>query len=176
MSEYHTPCQYLALTDIGESPKRVPAWTDRIMYISHPDSPDTLQTSSITNVLYTSIPSYTTSDHVRISQAPIPLQISQTHSLIQKPVISVLLLPPSEPSSDSIPLVKLPSTYSPHPDPHARIKRILGRIFDRLLGYTWWLLAFLGFGSAAVGLSNFIFSFGALKLYQQFGASLRSAR
>ena len=53
--------------NVTSSSKRLPAWTDRIMYISHPDSPDTPQESAITNVLYTSIPSYTTSDHVRVN-------------------------------------------------------------------------------------------------------------
>lgn len=37
------------------------------MYTTYTDSPDTPQTSNITNALYTSIPSYTTSDHVRVS-------------------------------------------------------------------------------------------------------------
>ena len=59
----------------------MPAWTDRIMYATHADSPDEPQTSSITNVLYTTIPSYTTSDHVRAlalthSQRPVFTDIS----------------------------------------------------------------------------------------------------
>ena len=44
--------------------KRMPAWTDRIMYTTHTDSPETPRLSTITNTLYTSIPSYTSSDHV----------------------------------------------------------------------------------------------------------------
>ncbi|KAI8989674.1 hypothetical protein BD414DRAFT_484894 [Trametes punicea] len=35
------------------------------MYATHADSPDAPQVSHITNLLYTTIPSYTTSDHVR---------------------------------------------------------------------------------------------------------------
>ena len=46
------------------STKRVPSWTDRVLYATHSDSPDTPDESNITNLLYTSIPSYTTSDHV----------------------------------------------------------------------------------------------------------------
>jgi len=53
------------------STKRTPSWTDRVLYATHTDCPDTLDKSNITNLLYTSIPSYTTSDHVRmISTCP----------------------------------------------------------------------------------------------------------
>jgi hypothetical protein len=48
------------------SSKRTPSWTDRILYSTYTDSPDKPDESNITNLLYTSIPSYTTSDHVRI--------------------------------------------------------------------------------------------------------------
>ena len=54
----------MSLSNPSDSPKRVPAWTDRVMYATHSDSPDTPQESSIKNILYTAIPSYTTSDHV----------------------------------------------------------------------------------------------------------------
>lgn len=46
------------------STKRVPSWTDRVLYATHSDSSDTPDKTNITNLLYTSIPSYTTSDHV----------------------------------------------------------------------------------------------------------------
>jgi hypothetical protein len=36
------------------------------MYATYTDSPDRPEDSEITNILYTSIPSYTTSDHVRV--------------------------------------------------------------------------------------------------------------
>ena len=54
----------LSFIYILDSLKRHPAWTDRIMYTTYNDSPDTPTKSNITNALYTSIPSYTTSDHV----------------------------------------------------------------------------------------------------------------
>ncbi|KAG6331948.1 hypothetical protein ID866_7145, partial [Astraeus odoratus] len=43
--------------------KRTPSWTDRIMYATHIDTPSSPEQSNVTNILYTSIPSYTTSDH-----------------------------------------------------------------------------------------------------------------
>ena len=56
----------------GDSLKRHPAWTDRIMYTTYTDTPDTPTKSTITNALYTSIPSYTTSDHVSPPSSPSP--------------------------------------------------------------------------------------------------------
>ncbi|KAK7693783.1 hypothetical protein QCA50_003355 [Cerrena zonata] len=113
--------------------KRMPAWTDRIMYATHTDSPDTPQRSSITNSLYTSIPSYTSSDH--------------------KPIVSVLLLPPPLPNTDQIiPLLRLPPTYSPRPDSYANLKKYTGRTLDRIIGYTWWLFTLISSGPGLLGM------------------------
>lgn len=118
--------------------KRLPAWTDRIMYASHTDSLEHPFDSTITNCLYTSIPSYTTSDH--------------------KPVVSVLLLPPpSEPISPSStpPTIRLPTRYRPQPDPWANVKKYTGRTLDRIIGYAWWLLHLLLPGPAFIGILGF---------------------
>lgn len=77
------PCALL--TWLSLSAQRTPSWTDRILYTTHTDSPDTPDESNITNLLYTSIPSYTTSDHV----SPLPndltksahCSLSETHCL-----------------------------------------------------------------------------------------------
>lgn len=42
----------------------MPSWTDRVLYATYTDFPDVDSESNITNILYTSVPSYTTSDHV----------------------------------------------------------------------------------------------------------------
>ncbi|THH30369.1 hypothetical protein EUX98_g3825 [Antrodiella citrinella] len=84
--------------------KRHPAWTDRIMYTTYTDSPETPDRSSISNALYTSIPSYTTSDH--------------------KPVVSILLLPLPSPILQSPPVLRLPAHYQPLPDRLAILKRV----------------------------------------------------
>ncbi|KAF9566329.1 inositol polyphosphate phosphatase [Agrocybe pediades] len=123
------------------STKRVPAWTDRVLYATYTDSPDVEQ-STIKNVLYTSVPGYTTSDH--------------------KPIVSVLLLPPRPAQApSSTPTIRLPATYAPKPDPRATIKRYTGRSFDRVIGIIWWLLTYLGAGSGVVGIFNLILGFGA---------------
>ncbi len=57
----------------------MPAWTDRVMYVTHSDSPDTPQESGIKNILYTAIPSYTTSDHV-CSHSPLPSDCTNLRS------------------------------------------------------------------------------------------------
>lgn len=134
--------------ELGEvdkySSRRIPAWTDRILYATYTDSPDMPLGSSITNVLYTSIPGYTTSDH--------------------KPIVCLLLLP-SPPKSQSSPLappmIHLPKHYSPTPDSLASIKRYTGRVLDRIVGTCWLLLVFFGAGSGVMGLFNCILSLGA---------------
>ncbi|KAG6833680.1 hypothetical protein H0H87_002876 [Tephrocybe sp. NHM501043] len=132
------------------SPKRLPSWTDRVLYATHTDSPDFLDKSNITNVLYTSIPGYTTSDH--------------------KPIVCMLLLPaPAAPvvtsggqvSKSRPPILRLPSTYAPAPDPRANLKRYMGRFFDRVIGICWYILVLLGAGSGAVGVFNFLVGIGA---------------
>ncbi|KAJ6525630.1 skeletal muscle/kidney enriched inositol 5-phosphatase [Mycena capillaripes] len=134
---------------IGEvdkySEKRTPSWTDRILYTTYTDSPDMPDKSAITNLLYTSIPGYTTSDH--------------------KPIVCLLLLPPppapSTPPVSTPPVLRLPAHYVPAPDPHANRKRYTGRVLDRAVGRVWWLLTLLGAGSAVVGIFNFVLGLGA---------------
>ncbi|KZT26393.1 DNase I-like protein [Neolentinus lepideus HHB14362 ss-1] len=116
------------------SPLRAPSWTDRVLYATHTDSPETPTSSNIKNLLYTSIPSYTTSDH--------------------KPIISLLLLPAPAPSTPTAPppTLRLPPSYTPTPDPLATPKRYLGRVLDRVLGIAWLLTIIVGAGSAVLGL------------------------
>ena len=64
-STFHDSMLYVRSLTHLVSLKRAPAWTDRIMYTTYSDSPETPTHSAVTNALYTSIPSYTTSDHVR---------------------------------------------------------------------------------------------------------------
>ncbi|TDL24840.1 inositol polyphosphate phosphatase [Rickenella mellea] len=124
------------------STKRTPSWTDRILYTTYSDSSDSPDKSAIRNVLYTSIPSYTTSDH--------------------KPIVAVLLVPTSilssSSSTSSPPLLRLPSSYTPKPDPYWILKRHAGRACDRIIGVIWSLFWFIGFGNAVLGMGNFIFS------------------
>jgi len=145
------------------SGKRTPSWTDRIFYATYTDSPDTPDQSNIINVLYTSIPSYTTSDH--------------------KPIVSLLLLPPSpappSPSTSTStftsltpPTIRLPSSYHPTPDPLATFKRYLGRSLDRVIGIIWWLFTMMGAGSAALGIFNFFLGIA----YSWWRSSVREAR
>lgn len=130
------------------------------MYTTHSDSPDTAEDSAITNVLYTTIPSYTTSDHVCASPY---LSLHENDLAAQKPVVALLLLPPAPtvPSSgDCVPLLSLPLGFTPRPDPFARIKKYTGRVIDRTIGFVWWLLFIVGVGHATVGIGNVIVGFG----------------
>ncbi|KIL69877.1 hypothetical protein M378DRAFT_157119 [Amanita muscaria Koide BX008] len=142
-------CSYKYL--LGEVDKydyrRVPAWTDRVLFASHGDSPD--EDKSKTDVLlYTSIPSYTTSDH--------------------KPVVCLLHLPaPSAATSlSAAPLIHLPATFTPDPDPFSNYKRYLGRTLDRILGIIWWLVNVLGAGNTILGIFNILFAIGLYILWR----------
>jgi len=78
--------------------------------------------------------------------------------------VALLLLPPAlivPPSGDHIPLISLPLGFDPRPDPFAGIKKHVGRVLDRIIGYVWWLLVLVGAGHAAAGIGNFILGFGA---------------
>ncbi|KAK0459817.1 Endonuclease/exonuclease/phosphatase [Desarmillaria tabescens] len=132
--------------DVGQvdkySEKRVPAWTDRIMYTTYTDSPDTPDNSSITNLLYTSVPGYTASDH--------------------KPIVSLLFIPScASVTTPTPPVLHLPGHYFPTPDPFATYKRYTGRVFDRIIGIIWWIFTLFGAGSAIVGIFNFFLGIGA---------------
>ncbi|KAG0699660.1 inositol polyphosphate phosphatase [Suillus ampliporus] len=141
------------------STKRTPSWTDRIMYATHTDSPDTPEKSNISNILYTSIPSYVTSDH--------------------KPVVCLLLLPPPTPTSFpetcTPPMLRLPSAYMPTPDPYGTLKRYTGRTLDRIVGYIWWLLTLVGAGSAIVGIFNFFLGLAAWRWWKVPAISVADA-
>ncbi|KAI0006003.1 skeletal muscle/kidney enriched inositol 5-phosphatase [Russula compacta] len=133
---------------IGEvdkySGQRTPSWTDRIMYTTYSDSTDATDPSGITNLLYTSIPSYTTSDH--------------------KPIVALLFLPSPTGApqlDDTIPLLSLSNNFVPKPDPLALIKKSIGRTLDRIIGFVWLALVFIGAGHTIVGICNFILGFGA---------------
>ncbi|CAE6426037.1 unnamed protein product [Rhizoctonia solani] len=125
---------------IGEenthSKKRLPAWTDRVLFTTYLDSPETPETSYITPILYTSVPSYTTSDH--------------------KPVVAVLRVPSAASSSLSTMLhhydnLPFQPTYYP-----GVIKNVIGKLLGWILGWIWCVLWFIGAGHAGVGLGNFV--------------------
>ncbi|KAF8623477.1 hypothetical protein AX15_006261 [Amanita polypyramis BW_CC] len=126
--------------------KRDPAWTDRVLFATHTDEPDK---SNIEVLLYTSIPSYTTSDH--------------------KPIVCLLQLPPPVPTTSlhTPPMIRLPSTFIPTPDSLAPYRRLVGRILDRLLGICWCLINTLGAGSTIIGIINTLLGVG-LFIYWRF--------
>ena len=131
------------------------------MYSTYSDSPDDPDESNITNLLYTSIPSFTASDHVRV---PHVFYVIFINYLLQKPVVCLLLLPapliiPAE--TKMPPLLQLPAGYNPKPSRSAVFTRYFGRVLDRIIGYVWWFLNFIGAGNTAVGIFNFLLSIGA---------------
>ncbi|KAG9019560.1 hypothetical protein FRB90_000468 [Tulasnella sp. 427] len=74
-SAFKPTYKYLLSSETDYNPKRAPAWTDRILFATASD-PSTSRTSNIRPVIYTSVPSYITSDHkpvVAILDVPSPL-------------------------------------------------------------------------------------------------------
>ncbi|KAF8758383.1 mitochondrial carrier family [Rhizoctonia solani] len=114
-----------------ESQKRLPAWTDRILYTTYLDSPATPEASYIIPMLYTTVPSYTTSDH--------------------KPVVALLRVP-SAAASSLTPMLRhygnLPFQPAYYP---ALIKKYVGKLLGWVLGWFWCALWFIGAGHAGVG-------------------------
>jgi len=145
------------ITAGSNSEQRIPAWTDRILYASALDQSTTQ--SSIETILYTSIPSYTTSDH--------------------KPVVALLLMPPpvsaplppeAEPADSTTSLLLPSDIYTiPHPgakyapDPRWQLKRWTGKILGWLIGWPWCFFTLLGAGNAVAGVVNFIL--GCIVIY-----------
>lgn len=129
------------------SMKRIPAWTDRVLYTTYHDTPENgAETSKITPLVYTSVPSYTTSDH--------------------KPIVALLVVPPTVPSPESsissfIPLIPMSSSIAElTPDPYASIKRWTGKYTGRVVGFIWYLFVLVGLGNTAIGVGNVIIGLG----------------
>jgi len=121
---------------------RIPAWTDRVMYSTYTDSPESPEKSEIKPIIYTSIPSYVTSDH--------------------KPIVALLAVPTqifstSASQSDySIPTLKLPDSFTLPTDPNWYLKRACGTTVGYVVGFVWTLLWYIGLGNAAIGAVNFL--------------------
>ncbi|KAG8708451.1 hypothetical protein FRC08_018883 [Ceratobasidium sp. 394] len=123
------------------SKRRNPAWTDRILFTTYLDSPSTPDVSYITPLLYTSVQSYTTSDH--------------------KPIVALLRVPSASSSTLT------PMLYH-HDDPPfkpssrvAMVKKCIGKVLGWIVGWLWCMLWFIGVGHAGVGLGNFVLGAGA---------------
>lgn len=82
----------------------------------------------------------------------------------QKPIVSLLLLPsPTRAHSpdNAIPLLSLPHNFTPKPIPFVSLKKYIGRMLDRIIGFVWSALVFIGAGYTVVGICNFFLGLGA---------------
>lgn len=88
---------------------------------------------------------------------------------MQKPVVSLLLLPPPSTSvtPDEIPVLKLPANFKPVIIPYASLKSVLGRILDRMLGYVLSILTLLNAGSTVIGIGSFILGLSVLTFWKK---------
>ncbi|KAG9035280.1 hypothetical protein FRB95_011575 [Tulasnella sp. JGI-2019a] len=132
------------------STKRTPAWTDRIMFATYTDTPDKPATSSIKPLLYTSAPSYVSSDH--------------------KPITAVLLVPPPSPKSTTPPLLAPPPDHL-QPAIFHNLSRYTGKVLGWVIGWIWYLFAVIGMGRTSVGIGNFVVGMGAMAWWNRSSAS-----
>ncbi|KAG8819269.1 hypothetical protein FRC19_009988 [Serendipita sp. 401] len=112
--------------------KRVPSWTDRILFMTVGDDPSDLSRSGITPLVYTPVPSYVASDH--------------------KPVMALLQIPSPrvvESGLAETPLLTSPPQYTD--DPMWVQKRYIGKVLGWVIGWVWALFWFVGAGNAVVG-------------------------
>ncbi|WWD17405.1 hypothetical protein CI109_101846 [Kwoniella shandongensis] len=137
----------------GYSKKRIPGWTDRILFASHTDPPHLFSPQSTLDPIPAQAPHSTTAI-VHFSSTP-ELTISD-----HKPVHAVLSLPEVEHSAPAPHLAPLlppaPSHHSPRPPATSRevllVYKLLGTILDRIVGWPWCLVVLLGGGNERTGM------------------------
>ena len=124
----------------GYSRKRIPGYTDRILFASYNDSSDSASSSSNRIHHYSSTPEITLSDHKPV------------HALLE-------LVTPSQTGSAVHSIPTLPSPPPPHPDwpPPASPEglmayKLIGAILNKVVGWPWCVLVLLGWGHAGTGL------------------------
>ncbi|KAK4689076.1 hypothetical protein P7C73_g1036, partial [Tremellales sp. Uapishka_1] len=131
----------------GYSKKRIPGYTDRILFASHTDPSDLFSPGS------TSAPE-TTTQITHFNSSP-SLLISD-----HKPVHAILSLPAPTHSAPAPHLAPfLPAAPPPHPLRPSAVSReelvawkLMGGVVDKSVGLVWSLLVLLGWGNPSAGL------------------------
>jgi hypothetical protein len=133
--------------------KRIPGYTDRILFASHTDPAHLFSPQSTLSPTPSQVPDSTTQIH-HFSATP-HITLSD-----HKPVHAIMILPSithSAPAPHLAPV--LPPAPSPHPSrPEARdtleifFWRVLGTLLDRAVGWPWCLLVLLGWGNEKTGM------------------------
>jgi hypothetical protein len=108
--------------------------------------PSTPTESAIKPLLYTSIPSYTTSDH--------------------KPIIALLHVPASITTSPSAPLLAAPPAHL-KPASYPNFYRYRGKLLGWIVGWVWYIFNLIGLGNAGIGVGNFVLGFGAMTWWKR---------
>lgn len=131
-----------------DASKRIPGYTDRILFASHDDaSPVDCDTRSLCDQDRTEVLYFSSAENIVLSD--------------HKPVHAIIRFPRANHSSPSPHLApRLPPPPTPHPSRPPPISPILllihkmvGMLADRLAGWTWCLLVVLGAGNLKIGLS-----------------------
>lgn len=139
--------------------KRIPGYTDRILFASHTDPSHLFSPQSTISPTPPPVPESTT--QIRHFSSSPEITLSD-----HKPVHAVLYLPEV---SHHTPATHLAPTLAPPPPPHPTLPdptslleltvyRLFGTLLDRLVGYPWCLIVLLGFGNdrAGMGIGAFL--------------------
>lgn len=123
------------------STKRIPSWTDRILYATASDDASRPAQSNIKNIIYTTILAFTKSDH--------------------KPITALLLVPSLSQSSEGFrrpPMLTPPPEYLNYVPHHSQrlAGQVIGKTLDLVVGWVWFFLWALGAGHTGVGIFNTI--------------------
>ncbi|WVQ72601.1 hypothetical protein IAR50_002159 [Cryptococcus sp. DSM 104548] len=134
----------------GYSTKRIPGWTDRILFASHTDPPSFFSRS-------VELVPPTDADTTQIAH------LDSTPELIisdHKPVHALFLLPEithDAPAPHLSPMLPpAPSHHGVRPPPTQRevliLERLVGTVLDKAVGWPWTLIVLLGFGNPQAGM------------------------
>lgn len=142
----YAPCLARASDPADQDRKRIPGYTDRILFASYNDpltGADDENGGTATQVRhYNSTPETVLSDHKPV------------HAILTLPDPPVAQVAPSPHMAPVLP--QPPAPHPPYPPPTSSevlyARKALGMILDRLIGWPWTALVLLGFGNAQAGM------------------------
>ncbi|WVQ80506.1 hypothetical protein IAT38_002611 [Cryptococcus sp. DSM 104549] len=142
----------------GYSSKRIPGWTDRILFASHTDPPSLFSPEASLDPVPATAPNTT---HIFHFSSTPELTISD-----HKPVHAILTIPEpthSAPAPHLAPVLPpVPSPHAPRPKAISReeflARKFVGTLLDKLVGWPYCLIVLLGWGNekAGMGVSAFV--------------------
>lgn len=132
--------------------KRIPGWTDRILFASHTDPPHLFSPHASLDPVPSNVASTTTILHFNSTPGLVISDHKPVHAILSLPEVSH-----ETPSPHLAPVLPpAPSPHRPRPIPTQRevlmIEKFFGTLLDRLIGWPWCIIVLLGFGNTRTGM------------------------